>query len=211
MNCGLSSGPGHIPTQFNKASHCNMRKASISLEMVESATEKILEQLLNSEGPLNLPPSYSLQNPCNCGLHLSTSITLHRAKISLVIVKNNHLAVLVQCNSVLLRKETAHFKYGKLVSYVIPLLCLKVTLIVVTFPRRSMTVFHEKVGGDKIEGVCAMTLKFCPSIQKSWCLQKIIKNIYFFLVSARNSFPGVSFLIQSSTSICHSSSEHVIQ
>lgn len=124
-----AKGPGHIPTQFNKASHCTMSKASISLEMVESATEKILKQFLNSEGPLNHPPSYSLQNPCNRGLHLSTSITLHRAKISLVIVKNNHLAVLVQCKSVPLRKETVHFNCGNLVSYLIPLLCLKVTLL----------------------------------------------------------------------------------
>lgn len=73
-----------------------------------------------------------------------------------------------------------------------------------------MTFFHEKVCGDKIEGVCAMTFKFCPFIQKSHCLQEIIKKSIFFIVSARNSFPGVIFLIQSSVLICHSSSEHVI-
>lgn len=43
-----------------------------------------------------------------------------------------------------------------------------------------MTFFHEKVGEDKIEGVCAMTFKFCPSIQKTPCLHKIIFKICIF-------------------------------
>lgn len=74
-----------------------------------------------------------------------------------------------------------------------------------------MKFFHEKVGGDKIEKVCARAFKFCPSIQKTPCLQKIILKSIYFLVSTRNSFAGVSFLIQKSISICHSSSEQVIQ
>lgn len=40
-----------------------------------------------------------------------------------------------------------------------------------------MTFFYKKVGGDKIGGVCATKFKFCPSVQKSPCLQKMIKNI----------------------------------
>lgn len=36
--------------------------------------------------------------------------------------------------------------------------------------------FYKKVGGDKIGGVCAIKFKLYPSVQKSPCLQKVIKN-----------------------------------
>lgn len=52
-----------------------------------------------------------------------------------------------------------------------------------------MTFFHEKVCGEKIEGVCAITFKFCPFIQKSHCLQKIIKNIYIFYSICQKFIP----------------------
>lgn len=56
-----------------------------------------------------------------------------------------------------------------------------------------MTFFCEKVGSDKIEGVCAMTLKIFPSIRKSPCLQKFIKYIYIFSSICHKFIPRCQF------------------
>lgn len=93
-------------------------------------------------------------------------------------MENNHLAVLIHCSSVLLRKEIVHVNYQQLDSYVILLLPLERTSAVIPFLTGSVTFFpYESGWWQNWRAVypvkCFVPLFKIPfTYRKSWFLKK---------------------------------------